>query len=432
MENTRCLSLRIRQARGNSIVRILIVTQYFHPEPFRINDLALALHAKGHQVTALTGMPNYPQGHIYPGYGWFSPHRDDYQGIAIVRVPSLSRGGQKNWRLFLNFLSFAVSACVLGPLWCRQKFDIVLAYQPSPVTVGLPGMLMGKLNSAPVLLWIQDLWPETLAAVGQHGPLSLAATWIANFVHRGCDKLLVQSEAFTQPLIARGVAAARIRYLPNWAEDFYRQGNAAAVADPRGQCQGTRLLFAGNLGTAQSVETIIEAAHLLKHRPDIHWVFVGEGIMRKWVEEQIRLRQLDATVTLLNRRPPEDMPALFSRADALLVTLRRDPVFRMTIPSRIQSCLASGVAILGALDGEGARIIRQAQAGLVANAQDAPGLAQCALQMAAMTQTERAAMGLRGREYFDSHFSRDKLIGQLETWMHELMETRHADSDTWR
>ena len=413
-------------------MRVLIVTQYFHPEPFRITDLALALHAKGHQVSVLTGMPNYPEGCIYPGYGWFSPRREDYQGVAIVRVPSISRGARKNWRLFLNFLTFAVSACVLGPLWCRKKFDVVLVYQPSPVTVGLPGLLMAKLHGAPVLLWIQDLWPETLAAVGQHGVLSRFAAWIANFIHHGCDRLLVQSEAFAQPLITRGIAPARIQYLPNWAEDFYRQGNTIAVADPLGEFKGTRILFAGNIGTAQSVETIIEAAQNLKHRPDIRWVFVGDGIMRKWVEEQIRLRQLSATVTLLDRRPPEHMPALFSHADALLVTLRRDAVFSITIPSRIQSCLASGVAILGALDGEGARIIKDAQAGLVANAEDAQGLAQCALQIAAMTPTERNAMGLRGRAYFDSHFSRDKLIGQLETWMHELVNTRHADSDTRR
>ena len=420
------------QIRGNNVVRVLIVTQYFHPEPFRITDLALALHEKGHQVTVLTGMPNYPEGCLYPGYGRFSPRREDYRGIVIVRVPSVSRGAQKNWRLLLNYLSFVASACALGPLFCRQKFDAVLVYQPSPVTVGLPGMLMGAINRAPVLLWIQDLWPETLAAVGQRGLLSRGATWIANFVHLGCDLLLVQSEAFTQPLISRGNAPKRIRYLPNWAEDFYKQCETHSIPDSLHEFKGTRILFAGNIGSAQSFETIVEAARLLKHRPDIHWIIVGDGLMRSWVEEQIRSGELGATFALLGRHPPEHMPALFSRADALLVTLRREPVFSMTIPSKIQSYLASGVAIVGALDGEGARIIKESGSGLIASAGDAQGLAQRVLQIAAMTAAERATMGRHGREYFDRHFSRDRLIDRLETWMHELVETRHAESDIRR
>lgn len=413
-------------------MRVLIVTQYFHPEPFRINDLALALQDRGHMVTVLTGMPNYPEGHIYPGYGWFSPSRGVYNDIPVIRVPLITRGAAKNWRLLLNYLSFAVSACVLGPLRCRQKFDILLVYEPSPITVGLPGMLMGEITGAPVMLWIQDLWPETLAAVGQHGFLSRVATLISNFVHRGCDMLLVQSEAFTQPLISRGIAPARIRYLPNWAEDFYKQSKAYSVPDPLHEFKGTRILFAGNIGSAQSFGTIIEAAQLLRDRADIHWIIVGDGLMRGWLEAQIRSCELGATVTLLGRHPPEHMPALFSHADALLVTLRRDPVFSMTIPSKIQSYLAAGTAIVGALDGEGARIVKESGAGLVANAEDAQGLSQCVLQIASMTAAERTVMGLRGREYFNRHFSRDRLIDRLETWMHELMGPGHADSNTRR
>ncbi len=369
-------------------------------------------------------MPNYPEGRIYPGYGWISPRQEDYDGILIIRVPLITRGAAKGWRLILNYLSFVFSACVLGPLRCRQKFDIVLVYEPSPVTVGLPGMLMGELNGAPVMLWIQDLWPETLAAVGQHGFLSHIATWIANFVHRGCDMLLVQSEEFTQPLISHGIEPPRIRYLPNWAEDFYTHGTPHSVESSLQEFKGTRLLFAGNIGTAQSFETLIEAAQLLKHRSDIHWIIVGDGIMRDWLAEQIRSCKLGATVALLGRRSPEHMPALFSQADALLVTLRRDPVFSMTIPSKIQSYLASGVPILGAIDGEGARIVNESGAGFVANAGDGQGLAQCALKMAAMSSAERRAMGLRGRAYFDIHFNRDKLIDRLEAWMHELVENK--------
>ena len=413
-------------------MRILIVTQYFYPEPFRINDLALALHGRNHTVTVLTGTPNYPEGHTYPGYGWMPVGKEIYCGIPVIRVPQITRGAAKNWRLILNYLSFAVSACLLGPLRCRQKFDIVLVYEPSPITVGLPGMLMGEIKGAPVMLWIQDLWPETLAAVGQRGLLTRVASLISNFIHQGCDLLLIQSEAFTPPLISRGIKPARIRYLPNWAEDFYKQKEPIAIADPLRDFKGTRILFAGNIGTSQSFETIIQAAQLLKYRGNIHWIIVGDGLRRHWLEEQIRSHQLTATVTLLGRHPAEDMSALFSHADALLVTLRRDPVFSITIPSKIQSYLASGKAIVGALDGEGARILKESGAGLVTNAQDAQGLAQCVLQIAAMPAAERISMGIRGREYFDRHFSRDKLIDRLEAWMYELTAPGHTDDDTRR
>jgi colanic acid biosynthesis glycosyl transferase WcaI len=405
-------------------VRVLIVTQYFHPEPFRINDLALALQGRAHQITVLTGMPNYPEGHLYRGYRWSSPASENYFGIHVIRVPLVTRGGVKGWRLILNYISFAISASVLGPLRCRQQFDIVLVYEPSPITVGLPGMLMGELKGAPVMLWIQDLWPETLAAVGQHGFLSRIAAGIANFVHRGCDRLLVQSEAFIQPLTSRGITVARIRYLPNWAEDLYLQSNPGVISARRHPSSGTRILFAGNLGAAQSLETIVDAAELLRHRPDIQWVIVGDGVMRGWLEDQIRSRRLDDTVTLMGRRPIEDMPALFSGADALLVTLRRDPVFSMTIPSKIQSYLASGVAIVGAIDGEGARIVAESGAGLVAAAGDYHGLARCVREIADLGSARRNTMGQLGREYFDRHFNRDHLVHQLETWMRELVEEK--------
>jgi len=413
-------------------VNILIVTQYFHPEPFRVNDLVRGLRNRRHQVTVLTGMPNYPEGRFYPGYGWLRPAGEDFEGARVIRVPLVSRGCARNWRLVLNYFSFAFFACLLGPLRCRGPFDLIFVFAPSPITVGLPALLLGAIKRAPVMLWIQDLWPETLLAVGQRGFLSRVAAWVANFVHRGCDMLLVQSKAFTQPLVSRGIAPARIRYLPNWAEDFYKPTNADIVNDPLREFKGTRILFAGNLGTAQSFETIVEAAGLLRHRPDIHWIIVGDGVMRGWLEEQIRSCQLSATMTLLGRRPAEDMPALFSHADALLVTLRRDPVFSMTIPSKIQSYLASGTAIVGALDGEGARIIEESAAGLVAPAEDAQGLAQRVIQLSAMTAAERSAMGVRGRKYFDNHFNRDALIDQMETWMQELTETGHANTDPRR
>lgn len=413
-------------------MRILVVTQYFHPEPFRVNDLVTGLQGKGHDITVLTGMPNYPEGRLYPGYGWMRPSRENFGTAHVIRVPLVSRGRAKNWRLALNYLSFAFFASLLGPLRCRGKFDLIFIYQPSPITAGLPALLLGAIKQVPVMLWIQDLWPETPEAMGQRGlPLNLASR-IADFVHCRCDSLLVQSRAFMPNLVARGIAQSRIRYLPNWAEDWYKSVAPAPSPDPLARFEGFRILFAGNIGSAQSFETILAAAESLREHTNIHWIIVGDGLMREAVEQQIRERDLGKSVALLGRHAPESMPGYFAAADALLVTLRPDPVFALTIPSKIQSYLAAGKPIIGALDGEGARIIYESGGGYACPAGDSAALAKLVLRLAAMTRTERATMGAHGLAWFEEHFERNRLLDRLEGWMHELTDKHHADIDTGR
>lgn len=400
-------------------MRILIVSQYFHPEPFRINDLARGLHDRGHSVTVLTGMPNYPEGRYYDGYGMFRPAEEDFGGVRVIRVPLISRGPTKNLRLALNYLSFAFFACLLGPLRCRGPYDLIFVYEPSPISVGLPALLLGSIKCAPVMLWIQDLWPETLTAMGLRGTALAAGSWLADFIHRRCDVLLMQSQAFGPNLELRGIDSARLRYLPNWAEDMYKS-TPAATPPPLAHLKGFRILFAGNLGSAQSTETIIAAAELLRDHADIRWIIIGDGLMRAAIEKAVHDRGLDSTVVLLGRHPPESMPGYFADADALLVTLGVDPVFALTIPSKIQSYLAAGRPIVGALNGEGARIITESGSGLACAAGDARALADLAMRMAAMPPAERTAMGARGRSYFEAHFERERLLDRLEDWMHQL------------
>lgn len=407
-------------------MNILVVTQYFHPEQFRVNDLVQGLLDRGHAVTVLTGMPNYPEGRIHDGYSWSGPWQEDFSGARVIRVPLLPRGRARNWRLALNYFSFAFFAGICGPLRCRGPYDLIFVYEPSPITVGLPALLLGALKRAPVMLWIQDLWPETLAAMSQRGTALAVGAWLANFVHRRCDVLLMQSQAFGQSLTRQGIAPERLRYLPNWAENLYKSAPATAV--PLSNHTGFRVLFAGNLGSAQSMETIVAAAALLRDRTDIHWIIVGDGLMRTSIEEAIRKHGLDSTVFLLGRHPPESMPGYFAGADALLVTLAADPVFALTIPSKIQSYLAAGRPVIGALDGEGARIITESGCGLACAAGDARALAGLVQHMAGMTAAERMAMGERGRVYFETHFERGLLLDRLEGWMGELTERQPCAS----
>jgi colanic acid biosynthesis glycosyl transferase WcaI len=404
-------------------LRLLIVSQYFWPESFRVNDLALGLKARGHEVEVLTGMPNYPQGRFFPGYGWLRPAREDFEGIRVVRVPMVTRGRSKGLRLALNYLSFAVMASLLGPLRCRGHFDAVLIFQPSPVSIGLPGLLMAAISKAPALLWIQDLWPDTLEAMGFRRtglPLRLAA-WLSDFVHRRCDRVLAQSRAYIPRLEARGVSPSRIAYLPNWAESFYRppppQEN---IPDPMASIRGFRVVFAGNIGSAQSFETIVGAARQLRHIEDLQWVVLGDGNRKAWLEAEIARHGLGQHFHLLGHRPAEEMPAYFANADALLVTLRSDPVFSLTIPSKIQSYLACAKPVVAALDGEGAAILRECGAGAVCDAEDIPGLAEAVLAIHRMNAQERAACGMRGRHYYENNFERALLLNRLDQWIKQL------------
>jgi len=391
-------------------VRILVVTQYFWPEHFRINDLAEGLVKRGHEVTVLTGSPNYPEGKIFNGYGYFN-REEIRNGVRISRVPLIPRGQGSGLRLALNYLSYLVSASLLGPLLCRGSYDLIFVCQLSPVTVGIPAALLKRLKRAPILFWILDLWPESIVAAG-----GLRSPWIyqgvdamVRFIYRRCDRILYTSKGFARSIQSRGIEPSRLSYFPNWVEPVPEVVGAPPVALPR----GFRILFAGNVGEAQDFGTILEAAERLKDHPEIQWIILGEGRQWNWVKDQVEARGLSSCVHLLGRFPADTMPSFFAKADALLVTLKRDPVFALTVPGKVPSYMSCGRPILAALDGEGATVITEAQAGFVAPSGDAEGLADLALKMSGLPAEERERMGRGAKRYCESHFDRERLFTDL-------------------
>ncbi|MEQ1775285.1 MAG: glycosyltransferase family 4 protein [Burkholderiales bacterium] len=400
-------------------MRVLIVSQYFWPESFRINDLALGLKQRGHIVEVLTAMPNYPSGHFLPGYGCFTPASELYEGIPVKRIPIVARGSRRSWQLAANYASFILSASLLGPLRCRGNYDVVFVYEPSPVTVALPGLVMKALKRAPLLFWVQDLWPESLSATG-----AVQSPWVlrqvrklVDFIYRRCDHVLVSSKGFTGHVAASGLNKQRISHVPNWAESLYRPLDATPVSVLAELPPGFKVMFAGNIGSAQSFETILAAADKLRAFPEIQWIVLGDGHLKPWVEEQVRQYGLERQFHLLGQRPMESMPGYFSAADALLVTLRASPVFALTVPSKVQSCLACGRPIIAALNGEGADIVMASGAGLACPAEDPERLAETVLSLYKMSHEERQAMGRNGRAYFEAHFERELVIGKIEQLM---------------
>ncbi len=413
-------------------MKVLIVTQYFWPEEFRINDLALGLRERGHEVTVFTGKPNYPGGRFFSGYGYFGRAREDFHGVRVIRVPLVPRGSGSPLRLVVNYLSFALSGSLLAAFRCTGDYDAILVYEPSPVTVGLPALVLKRAKRAPLLFWVQDLWPDTLSATGavrSAGILNLVGR-LVRFIYRRCDLVLVQSRAFTASVEALGVAPRKIRYFPNSAESLYRPVAAGAQASPEARLLsgGFRVVFAGNIGAAQDFETILSAAEQLRAERDIHWNILGDGRLQAWVADEITRRKLGDTVHLLGRHPVESMPRFFAHADAMLVTLKPDPVFALTIPSKLQSCLACGRPIVAALDGEGARVVTESGAGIAVPSGDAAALAEAVARLHRLPAPQREAMGSKGRQYFEQHFERELLLTRLEQWMNEAAAERPCAS----
>ncbi len=269
---------------------MLVVTQYFWPERFRINDLVTDMKARGYEVTVLTGKPNYPTGQFFSGYGFLSRSKDEYQGVTVHRAPLIPRGKGQNWRLALNYLSFAFFAAIFAPFRCREDFDVIFVYEPSPVTVCLPAIVLKWLRRKPLILWVGDPWPESLSATGaveSRFVLGLVEKMVT-FIYRQCDLVLVQSQAFVPSVTARGADTRKVHFFPNWAESLYQVVTPSADAQEREQMpEGFCVMFAGNIGTAQSFETILAAAVQLKENSDIHWVILGEGLKKSWVEAQV-------------------------------------------------------------------------------------------------------------------------------------------------
>lgn len=407
-------------------MRILIVCQYFWPENFRINDLALSLHQRGHEVEVLTGIPNYPEGKFFSGYGFFKKTRQDYQGVKVIRVPLIPRGKSSNLRLILNYLSFVFFGVLIAPFVCRGKYDAVFVYETSPILMAIPAILLKKIRKMPLILYVLDLWPESISAVGAiKSPTILnGVSKIVRFIYKHCDQILVTSPGFIDRVKAHGVEESRINYWPQWAEDHYQIIPKEKVAVSHDEMPvGFCIMFAGNIGAAQGFETIIEAADQLKNHPAIHWVILGDGRMKPWVEEQIRLRKLENTVHLLGRHPMEMMSHYFALADVLLVSLKKDPIFALTIPAKVQSYMACGRPILACLDGAGALVVEEAEAGVSCPADNHELLVEAVLKMFNLTDSQRKEMGLRGRTYFEKHFARNILLLQLEQWMENLSQT---------
>lgn len=396
-------------------MKILIVTQYFWPENFRINDIALGLIERGHKVEVLTGKPNYPQGKYYKGYSFFSKGTEFWNEVKIHRSKLIPRGKSGGIRLMLNYISFAVFSSIKA-FFLKEKFDRILVYEPSPITVGLPAIVCKSRRNTPIYFWVQDLWPQSVSAAGGINNTTLLNLLdkLTRWIYKKSDKVLIQSNAFREILVKQEVDSKKIIYYPNSVEGFFKV-QKADVNLLSALPIGFKIMFAGNIGESQDFETIIEAARIVSiQNKSIKWLILGDGRKRSFVEEKIKELSLENQVFLLGSQNVSTMPNYFSCADCLLVSLKKDYIFSLTIPSKIQSYLACGKPILASLDGEGGRILNEAKAGFVIEAENPQELANKALEIASLNLEDLLNLGKNSRAYFESNFEREFLITRLE------------------
>lgn len=407
-------------------MRILIVSQYFWPEGFRINELVKTLVEKGVDVDVLTGKPNYPEGAIFPGYRARGCQVESWAGATVYRVPLFPRGAHSAWRLALNYLSFVSSGLLFGPWLLRKRhYDVVFVYGLSPILLAIPAIFLAWIKRRKLIVWVQDLWPESLSATGHvRNPRVLRAVeWVVRWIYRHTDLLLVQSRAFEAPVAALAPGKP-IAYYPNSVDGAFAEPPSPDIALPALPVleEGFAVVFAGNVGAGQAVEVMVEAAALLRDVPKIRFVVFGQGSRWDWMREQVRRRGL-TNLHLPGRFPVNTMPGLMQKAGALLVTLADEPIFAMTVPNKVQAYMAAGRPILACLNGEGARLVAEAQAGLSVPAQDAKALAAAVLQLYRMPAGDRMQLGANGRRYFKAHFDHDKLVDELMAHLREMSKT---------
>lgn len=399
--------------------RILLVTQYFYPENFKCNDIAFELQRRGHDVTVLTAIPNYPQGRFFDGYGLFKRRTEVINGVKVIRGFVVPRGNGGKILLSLNYLSYLFTSCIIALyLALRHRYDAVFVHQVSPVTIGVAATLVKKLQRIPMYFWVLDLWPESLtAAIGLRNRYILGFfSKMVQWFYRNSDKILISSKGFERSICDKGDFASKIVYFPNWVDSTLTELRDVATPDVP---KGFVAMFTGNIGASQDFGTVLDGAERLKEHSNIHFVIVGNGRAREWVESEIAKRELTNTVHCVGSYPLEAMPATFAKADILFAALKDEPIFALTVPAKIQAYMSAGKPIVTMINGEAKELIEDIGCGVSVDAGDAKAFAEAVLHCSQMSSEERDKLGEKGKDFSAKHFNFELQMNLLETIMND-------------
>lgn len=404
-------------------MRLLFVCQYFYPEVFRGNDIAFHWAEKKHDVHVVTGIPNYPDGVFHNGYGWFKKHHEVVNGVKVTRLPILPRGNNKIM-LMLNYFSYLFVAWMYMLFHALfHKYDRVFVQQLSPVMMSAPGVLYKRIRKVPLYTWVLDLWPESLTAAG-----GINNKYILGFFrhyvkseYKHSDKILISSRSFEKSILKYGNYKAKILYYPQWSDATGEIQDLSRIKELENNLpklpDGFRLMFAGAVGEAHGFECTMQAALLTKEHKGIKWIIVGDGRKLEWVKQFVKDNGLEETVYMLGRFPADTMPWFFKQADAMLVTLSDDPLFKLYAPAKISSYMAAAKPIIGVLNGEGAELIKDADCGWVLTAGDAEGFAKLAIELSQKDIKLLEEKGANASRYYNQHFIKENCLRELDRIM---------------
>ncbi|MFH6603055.1 glycosyltransferase family 4 protein [Maribacter algicola] len=395
-------------------LRILIVSQYFWPEDFKVNDVAFDFVQRGHEVTVLTGKPNYPKGKFYKGYGFLSRRKELVKGVKVIRCPIIPRGKGGAISLVLNYLSFIFFAYFTSLFRIKGAYDIVFSHLTSPLTSALPAIWLKKRFKLPLVIWVLDLWPESVAATTniKNKQVYSLLNKVVRYIYNKSDKVLVSSRSFFNSVESKIKDPSKIGYFPNWAEDTFTGNENVSYELPEFP-MGFNIMFAGNIGDAQGFESIVAAAEALQDE-DINFVVVGDGRKYDWLQNEIANKKL-RNIHLLGRHPLKSMPLFFKKADAMLVSLKDEPIFRLTVPAKIQAYMASGKIILGMINGEANAMINESKSGYAVAAGDYSSLAEKIIGLRGTSEGQRKQMQNNALAYYKNNFEKRTLLDRLET-----------------
>lgn len=396
-------------------MRILLVTQYFYPEVFKGNDIAFELSKRGNKVDVLCGIPNYPDGSYYKGYGIFSKRFENINGVRVYRAFQFPRGKSSKVMMVLNYLSFPITACLdILFYFVWKKYDIVFVQQLSPVFHALPAVFFKKLKNVPLYMWTLDIWPDALkSAAGIHNPKIInVVDKVVRHVYDNCDKILISSKQFEPLIVSKGNYKEKLIYFPNWSDDILSMPDDYEIPQLP---EGFKIMVAGNMGSAQNPDAIARVMLGLKDVLEVKWVFVGGGSKLEWLKDFINENGLSDKAVCLGQYPFKAMPAFYKQADAMLVTLRAGfPHLEAVVPARLQSYMSAGRPVLAMIGCGGVDIVEEADCGYAVPAGDADALVKVIREKVLSDKEAFARLGENSRKYYEENFRMDMCIDNLE------------------
>lgn len=399
-------------------MRILVISQYYYPEQFRINDICKELVKRGHRVTVLTGIPNYPEGKYYKGYGLFKKRKDIKDGVDIIRIPIIPRG-KNSIMLMLNYISFVIS----GFFWSkftRKKFDKVFIYEVSPMFQALPGIWYAKRKKIESYIYVMDLWPESIQLVTNINNKTILGliNKVVDYIYKNCKKIFTSSESFIENIHKRGHTREKLVFWPQYAEEFYRPLNIQECSKNELDTNDFKIVFAGNIGYAQGLDIVIDTGKILKEKNvKAKFFLIGNGRAKEELIKAVNTNDLQDYIKFIDKQPAEKIPEYYANADMAFITLKKNLISDEILPAKLQSYFACGVPILGCADGEIKQVIEKSKAGFCVDSGNAEKLAEQIEKCIKLTKEEIEELKLNSRKFYEENYEKQMLLDRLENEM---------------